>query len=256
MTAVDKFEPTSKIKGGKNGLVNTTDSKSHVMIKGPGLVNGLLVNVYFPYRSNTVVWTGNTEGAAGNHCRVKLDHPGRVAQGRMDGEIEVGVTVGGPTQQPFRVLTGPPLDGTYGVACNGTAGGTYKWLAPDGTTGVKLALASGTAPAWAFTTLNNQQGNRFTIQSVIGGYYLKWTNSGPGTNVSLVTAPGAGTGWLLDTNGIFAIDIPANDPGPPNYTMLNGDTQGGTANIRELADPNNGTSWSLGTYIATPPPHA
>jgi hypothetical protein len=251
---VTTFDPTSKIKNGKDGLANSPASKSHVRITGTNLENGLDVNVYDPPGS-TLVWTGKTYGTnpQKTRCRAKLNNESTVAPapGRMkDGDTQVSVTVGDSASQNFNVLTGPPLSGSYSVACNGTGGGSYKWLAPNGTTGVNLSNASNAASAWVFTMLNNQQGNCYTIQCEIGGtaYYLQWANSGTGTVVSLVTATGAGTAWLLDSDCIKAFDVPSYDPATPNCTFLNGDTTSGAVNILAQADPNHGTSWSLGTY--------
>jgi hypothetical protein len=256
---VTKFVPTSKIKNGKNGLANTPGSKSHVKITGTNLADELDVFVYYPAGTTTLVWKGKTYGTnrQQTHCRAKVNNESTVAgaQGRIGaGDTEVSVTVGNSTPQNFQVLTGPPLDGRYSVACNGTGGGSYKWLAPDGTTDVNLSDAIN-PPVWVFTLLDNQQGNCYTIQCDVGGtaYYLTWANSGTSTAVSLGTDADAGTGWLLDSDCILAVDIPANDPGPPNCTFLNGDTQSGTVNILEQADPNGGTLWSLGTYGGRPP---
>src|SRR4051794_1704215 len=55
MTAsVTKFDPTSRIKDGKDGLADTSASKSHVKITGDELADGMAVNVYSPAGSNTV----------------------------------------------------------------------------------------------------------------------------------------------------------------------------------------------------------
>jgi len=100
-----------------------------------------------------------------------------------------------------------------------------------------------------FTLLNNQQGNCYTIQCDVGGtpFYLQWANSGSGTVVSLVAAAGAGTGWLLDSDCIKAVDIPSQDPATPNWTFLNGNTGTGVVSISDQADSNGGTLWTLGT---------
>jgi hypothetical protein len=135
------------------------------------------------------------------------------------------------------------------VACDGT-GGSYKWLAPDGTTGVTLADASDSPTIWTFTLIANQQGNCYTIGCQIGGttYYLQWTNSGANdTNAALVNATGAGTGWLLDSDHIEAVDIPANDPATPNCPILTGDASSGAVSMVQMANP-NGSSWTMGTY--------
>jgi hypothetical protein len=247
---VTGFKATSRIKNGKDGLSNSPGSKSQVKITGSNLADRLDVTVYYPAGSTTKVWTGKTSStnAQKTLCRAKLDDIATTMQGRVrDGDTTVTVTVGDSTQQNFNVLTGPPLDGSYGIANNGT-GGNNKWLAPSGTTGVNLAGGT-SGPSWVFTIV--QQGNCYTIQCQIGGstYYLQWANSGSGTNVALVSAAGAGTNWMLDSDHIEAYPDSAVQPNSP---ILNGDVSTGTVSMLQAPNP-NGSSWSLGTTGRPPP---
>jgi len=110
MTAsVTKFDPTSRIKDGKDGLADTSASKSHVKITGDELADGMAVNVYSPAGSNTLVWTGTTYATkAKKHCRAKLNNvtTAASAQGLLGGAaIQVMLTVGDSGKTDFTVLT-------------------------------------------------------------------------------------------------------------------------------------------------------
>jgi len=249
-TSVSTFRPTSKIKNGKNGLSNTPATKSHVAIRGENLANGQTVNVYFPKGSTTLLWTGPTSGtnAQGTACHAKLNYVGAAAPGPrnvQDDDTTVGVTVGDSTpQQPFNVNVGPVLDGGYNVQCNRTGGGN-KWLNPNGTTGVNLVNSN--PQIWLFTLLPNDAGNCYKIQIEIGNvvYTLAWSNDGnSGSSVGLVSQDDGATTWQLDNNCIKAFPSASVAICP----FLNGDTATGAVTMVADIDPNDGTSWSLGTF--------
>jgi hypothetical protein len=254
--SVTSFRATSKLKNGKNGLQNTSGSHSHLKIIGSGFADQLVVNVYVPPESKTPVWTGKTyytdERKATCHAKVDLVGSADATQGGVGGgDTSVGVTVGDSTPPTTgTVSTGPPLNGTYTIACNGT-GGTNTWLAPSGTTGVTLASSSSTAPVWILNLLTNQQGNIYTIQCQISGaaYYLQWANTGPSsTGVSLASAAGAQTYWMLDGANIVACQDSPPDPGAPICPYLSGDVSSGAVTMDQLGIYNQ-EQWTLG-----PPP--
>jgi hypothetical protein len=256
---VSRFLATSKLKNGQNGLQNTPGSHSHLKIFGHGFANQLLVNVYSPAGSTNLVWAGETYNTNPSRqiCHAKLDRVGAAdaTQGGVGGgDTSVGVTVGDSTPQtPGAVATGQPLNGSYTIA-RLVEGVNNAWLAPSGTTGVTLASPNSAAPVWILNLLPYQQGNIYTIQCEISGaiYWLQWANSGANsTSVSLVSAAGAGTNWMLDGENIEAFQVSSVDPNPPNLIFLYGDVQAGTVGMSGVIV--SGVYWTLGT---TPRPHA
>lgn len=193
-----------------------------------------------------ITFSGGGSGVA--QRALASAHSGSTHHGTLTAsaaDTTVSVTVGDSTPRNFNVLTAPPLDGSYAVRCNGL-GGNNQWLAPDGTSGVKLTSTSST---WVFTLLSNSAGNCYTIQCQIDGtaYYLQWANNGnDATNVGLVTEAGDGTTWQLGDDHIKAVSS-SNQLAQPNCPFMNGDVSSGTVNMVQLPGE-NASSWSLGTY--------
>jgi hypothetical protein len=253
---VTGFNPISKIKDGKNGLGNTAGSRSLVKITGTDLANQMDVDVYYPPGTTTKIWSGKTYLATSDraHCDARLTHVSSDAADRGGvggGDTGVTVTVGGSAPKGFNVLVGPPLNGSYAIKNNGTAG-TSNWLAPSSATAVNLSLNSYT---WVLAQFQSQQMNYYQIQCQFEGsnYYLQWANDGAGgTNVGLVGNTAAGICWALDNDQIQAFPIPSVEP-TPNLPYLSGNTATGAVSMVLNLDPSGATSWTLGTYT-TPPP--
>ena len=105
---ISGFTPSSRIQGGKNGLIWTKGATSNAMITGTGLTDGLSVTVLFPGRSQNpkIKWTGTTtdSNADGTQCSVQLTEqldnngPGQGGQKPpTDDNTTVSVTVGTAT---------------------------------------------------------------------------------------------------------------------------------------------------------------
>jgi hypothetical protein len=224
------------------------------LLAGPGTIklhDGSAVNI----QVEDYDWDGRNSGVAqgvtisgvraGKAHRGNTHHVTPTATDTLNlsaDSTDVTVTVGDSTPPPnFNVATGPLLDGTYAVWCNGV-GGNNHWLAPDGTSGVKL---NSTSSSWILTQLSDPAGC-YTIQCQIGptAYYLQWVNNGnDATNLALVTEQGAGTTWQLDGEQIKAF---SDQPAQPNCPFLNGNVSTGTMNMVQSAV--DASSWSLGTF--------
>jgi hypothetical protein len=253
------FSPTTKIRGGQQGLITDVNSISTATITGTDLKNGKSVTVLDPPGSSTPTrqWIGTTSkvNKQGTQCNVValrqvMSPAGPGTPPPTEDPTPVSVTVGGATMNPDpSVYIGTPIllvTGNYVVQCQGTGtasdGHKYVWLQAVSTTTVKLANQNDTPQQWAFAAAANAAPGSYTIQNTSNNQYLNWSSSG----VSLVESPGPGTTWQLTTmsDGMVYILVPGTAP-----QYLNGDTADKSVSLKSQPDEHNGTSWAV-----APPP--